>query len=133
MGAEVARRGGIALRLRVGLNSGRVIAGEIGAGSMHREEQLFYGTWGTGVLVETLLERGGDADVREAEETIDRLANRWPDGGVQGTPVREIMLLRLRTLLAGTRGDDDVVYRDLVQRYNALAGVPRLRRTHRLG
>ena len=88
---------------------------------MHREEQFFYGTWGTGVLVETLLERGGDADVREAEETIDRLANRWPDGGVQGSPVREIMLLRLRTLLAATRGDDEVVYRDLVQRYRAMA------------
>jgi hypothetical protein len=30
------------------------------------------------------------------------------------------MLLRLRTLLAGARGDD-VVYRDLVRRYRAMA------------
>ena len=32
--AEVARRDGVALQLRVGLNSGRVIAGEIGSGTL---------------------------------------------------------------------------------------------------
>src|SRR5262249_24727730 len=34
LAAEVARRDGVALRLRVGLDSGRVIAGEIGSGSL---------------------------------------------------------------------------------------------------
>jgi adenylate cyclase len=34
LGAEVERRDGVALRLRVGLNSGQVIAGEIGSGPM---------------------------------------------------------------------------------------------------
>ena len=87
---------------------------------MHQEEQFFYGVWGTGVLVETLLEHGAEADVREAEETIDRLAKLWPDEGVQGSPVREITLLRLRALLAGARGDD-AAHRDLAGRYRALA------------
>ena len=34
LAAEVARRDGVALQLRVGLNSGRVIAGELGSGSL---------------------------------------------------------------------------------------------------
>ena len=34
LAAEVARRDGLTLQLRVGLNSGRVIAGEIGSGAM---------------------------------------------------------------------------------------------------
>ena len=34
LAAEVARRDGVVLQLRVGLNSGRVIAGEIGSGAL---------------------------------------------------------------------------------------------------
>ena len=34
LGAEVARRDGVALQVRVGLNSGRVIAGELGSGAL---------------------------------------------------------------------------------------------------
>ncbi len=77
---------------------------------------LAYGVWGTGILVETLLERGTDGDLAEAQEAIDRLAD-LPD---DGSAIREITLLRLRALLAGARGDD-VVYRDLVSRYRAMA------------
>ena len=40
MAAEVARRDGVALLLRVGLNSGRVIAGEIGSGSLAIGQQV---------------------------------------------------------------------------------------------
>ena len=64
---------------------------------LHQAGQLFYGVWGTGVLVETLLERGAEGDLAEAQEAIDRLANLRAD---QAWAMREIMLLRLRALLA---------------------------------
>ncbi len=69
------------------------------------------------VLVETLLERGAEGDLPEAQEAIDRLANLCDD---QGSAIREITLLRLRALLSRARGDD-VAYRDLVSRYRAMA------------
>jgi class 3 adenylate cyclase len=78
---------------------------------------LFYGVWGTGLLVETLLERGTQGDVAEAQEAIDWLANLWAD---QGSAMREITLLRLRALLSHARGDE-VAYPGLVSRYRAMA------------
>jgi hypothetical protein len=85
-------------------------------GELRQAEHLFYGVWGAGVLVETLLERGAQGDLAEAQEAIDWLANLWAD---DGSAMCEITLLRLRTLLAGARGD--VAYRDLVSRYRAMA------------
>jgi hypothetical protein len=73
--------------------------------------------WGTGVLVQTLLERGTQGDLAEAQDAIDRLAVLWAD---DGSAMREITLLRLRALLSRARGDD-VAYRDLVGRYRAMA------------
>jgi hypothetical protein len=87
------------------------------ADDLHREGGVGYGVWATGVLVETLLERGAEGDLAEAEEAIDRLANLRAD---DGSAMRDITLLRLRALLARARGDD-VVYRDLVGRYRAMA------------
>ena len=84
---------------------------------LHQAGRLFYGVWGTGVLVETLLERGAEGDLAEAQEAIDRLANLPAD---DGSAMLEITLLRLRALLARARGDD-VAYRDLVSRYRAMA------------
>ena len=84
---------------------------------LHQAGRLFYGVWGTGVLVETLLERGAEGDLAEAQEAIDRLANLPAD---DGSAVRDITLLRLRALLARARGDD-VAYRDLADRYRAMA------------
>jgi hypothetical protein len=69
------------------------------------------------VLVETLLERGADDDVAEAEAAIDRLADAPADDGL--VP-REVWLLRLRALLARARGDD-TAYRDYRDRYRATA------------
>ena len=84
---------------------------------LHQAGRLGYGVFGTGVLVETLLERGAEGDLAEAQQEIDRLANLPAD---DGSAIRDITLLRLRALLARARGDD-VAYRDLVSRYRAMA------------
>jgi class 3 adenylate cyclase len=84
---------------------------------LHQAGRLGYGVWGTGLLVETLLERGAEGDLAEAQEMIDRLANLQAD---QGSAMLEITLLRLRALWSRARGDD-VVYRGLVGRYRAMA------------
>ncbi|HKH51977.1 MAG TPA: hypothetical protein VKA77_09305, partial [Mycobacterium sp.] len=84
---------------------------------LHQAGRLGYGVMGTGLLVETLLERGTEGDLAEAQNAIDRLTNLLAD---EGWAVREITLLRLRALLARARGDD-VAYRDLVGRYRAMA------------
>ena len=84
---------------------------------LHQAGQLGYGVWGTGVLVETLLERGAEGDLAEAQEAIDWLAKL---SETDGSAMLEITLLRLRALLARARGDD-VAYRDLASRYRAMA------------
>ena len=71
----------------------------------------------TGVLVETLLERGADGDEAEAEAAIERLAAAPAE---EGLVMREIWLLRLRALLARARGDD-TAYRDYRDRYRDMA------------
>ncbi len=76
--------------------------------------------WGiatTGVLVETLLERGSDSDVAEAEAAITRLVDAPADDGLV---IREIWLLRLRSLLARAHGDD-AAYKQLRDRYRDMA------------
>jgi class 3 adenylate cyclase len=83
---------------------------------LHQAGRLGYGVWGSGVLVETLLQRGAEGDLTEAQAAIDFLAN-LPDDGSAMLP---IMLLRLRTLLARASGDD-VAYRDLAERYRTTA------------
>ena len=82
---------------------------------LHQEGQLFYGVWGAGVLVETLLDRGIEGDLTEAQETIDRLANLPAD---DDSAMLDIWLLRLRALLARARAD---AYRDHRDRYRTMA------------
>ena len=78
---------------------------------------LSWGVPATGVLVETLLDRGADGDVVEAEAAIKRLAAAPADDGLA---MREIWLLRSRALLARANGDD-TAYRDYRDRYRAMA------------
>jgi len=63
---------------------------------------LLWGIPATGVLVETLLERGAEGDVVEAEAAITRLADAPADDGLV---IRDIWLLRLQALLAQAHGD----------------------------
>jgi hypothetical protein len=84
---------------------------------LFREGRLLaHGVSATGVLVETLLDRAADADVAEAEAAIDRMARLPADGWVG----RDIVLLRLRALLAQARGDD-ITYREYRDRYRDMA------------
>jgi class 3 adenylate cyclase len=69
---------------------------------MFARGQFMYGANATPVLVETLLRRGDEGDLRLAEEATDRLA----DAPVDGLAVAAVILLRLRALLARARGDD---------------------------
>jgi hypothetical protein len=78
---------------------------------------LFWGIPATGVLVETVLDHGTDADVAEAEAAIERLAAAPAD---EGFVMRDIWLLRSRALLARARGDD-AAYEDLRDRYRDMA------------
>ena len=83
-----------------------------------REGQLLgWGIPATGVLVQTLLDRGADGDVVEAEAAIERLAAA---PAIEGLVLRDIWLLRLRALLAKAHGDE-ASYRDYRDRYRAMA------------
>jgi class 3 adenylate cyclase len=70
----------------------------------------------TGMFVETLLTRGGEADLQEAQTAIERLAAAPNHEMVD----REIWLLRLRALLAGARGDE-AAHQDFSRQYRAMA------------
>lgn len=83
-----------------------------------REGQLL--TWGipaTAVLVETLLDRGADSDVAEAAAAVNAVAEARHD---QELPVRDIWLLRMRAMLARSRGHTDE-YAQLADRYLEMA------------
>ncbi|WP_445169519.1 AAA family ATPase [Mycolicibacterium sp. Dal123E01] len=83
--------------------------------ALREAENLFYGLWGTGILVDTLLIRGADTDVAEAQGAIDRLPHLPAD-----SPICQIMLLRMHTLLAKANGDE-LTYRAHRDRYRAMA------------
>ena len=83
-----------------------------------REGRLLgWGIAATGVLAETLLDRGAESDVAEAEAAIERLAAAPVD---EGLVTRDIWLLRLRALLVRAHGDD-ARYREYRDRYRDMA------------
>src|SRR6476661_1806249 len=80
-------------------------------------ERPGYAFYGTSMLVEALLERAAEGDLTEAQEAIDQLAHLRTD---EVWAMRDIWLLRLRTLMARARGDD-VIYCELVGHYRQMA------------
>jgi hypothetical protein len=86
---------------------------------------LGWGIVATGALVETLLDRGAESDVVEAEAAIERLAEAAIERFLaapadEGLVIRDIWLLRLRALLARTHGDA-AAYADFRDRYRKMA------------
>ena len=71
----------------------------------------------TTVLVESLLTRGADGDLHEAQAAIDRLAAIPTDPGFV---LHELPLLRLRALLARAFRDEGT-YREFADRYRKMA------------
>nr|WP_090274982.1 adenylate/guanylate cyclase domain-containing protein [Mycolicibacterium komanii]CRL67940.1 adenylyl cyclase class-3/4/guanylyl cyclase [Mycolicibacterium komanii] len=78
--------------------------------------QVGYYIAAASTFVETLLDRGTEADLAEAETVITRLAAAPAEGSV----IRDIWLLRMRALSANARGDDNA-YRELRQGYREMA------------
>jgi len=118
--AEVDARDHVALQLRVGLDSGQVVAGGIGTG------RIGYTAFGAHVGIaqrmESVAPPGGvivsESTARLVEDTaevIDRLAAAPTDPGFV---LHEIPLLRLRALVA-RQGGDQTGYRDWVDRDRA--------------
>ncbi|MDT5284946.1 MAG: hypothetical protein QOJ20_6141 [Mycobacterium sp.] len=79
--------------------------------------QFAWGVVASAVFVETLLDRGGDDDVAEAEAVTDRMATAPLE---MASSCLDLWLLRSRALIADARGDESV-YRDYRDRYRATA------------
>ncbi len=94
---------------------GAIAAGRKAVDDLFDAGQLTWYLKATAQFVETLLARGGEADVQEAQTAIERLAAAPLD-----LVDREIWVLRLRALLAGARGDE-AAQRDLLRRHRAMA------------
>ena len=104
-------------RARVGDRNAAIALMREAFDELYGKGRLGYAVAGTVILVEALIERGGDGDVAEAQATIDRLASGQ---GKYDSAIFDITLLRLRTMVARARGDHDL-HHELVTRYRAMA------------
>ena len=95
LAAEVARRDGLTLQLRVGLNSGRVIVGEIGSGAMGYAATGE--TVGFAQRMESVAPPGGvmlsESTARLVEHTVMLAEPEWVHikGADQPVPARRLM------------------------------------------
>ncbi len=105
LAAEVAGRDGVALRLRVGLNSGRVIAGDIGSGHAATGESV-----GFAQRMESVAPSGGVMLSESTARLVDNLQNvmvlsepEWVriKGADEPVCARRLMAIRRRDGLVG--------------------------------
>jgi FAD linked oxidases, C-terminal domain len=75
---------------------------------LFRSGEMIWRGFATTILVEALLRRDSEADPREAQAAIDRLAAVPTDPGFV---LNDISLLRLRALLARAHGDEPATCR----------------------
>jgi hypothetical protein len=104
-------------RTRRGDRDGAIPVIRSAAEDLFQAGQLGACVMATAVLVETLLARGAESDIAEAQRAIDRLES-IPE--YEGSAVCDNWLVRLRALLFRAHGDD-VAYQDLVNRYRSMA------------
>ena len=104
-------------KARLGDHDGAVPLLRAVASDLLKTGQLPWWILATGFLVESLLARGAEPDLQEAQDAIGTLATTAVD---EGFVVGEITLLRLRALSARARGDKGA-YRDLRDRYRDMA------------
>jgi adenylate cyclase len=79
--------------------------------------QFAWGVVASAVFVGTLLDRGGEGDLAEAEAVADRMTRAPLE---MASECLDLWLLLVRTLLLGARGDESA-YRDYRDRYRAMA------------
>ncbi|OBI94969.1 cyclase [Mycobacterium alsense] len=105
-------------RARHGDRDGAIALMRVALDHVLRKGRLL--AWGvvvTDILVETLLDRGASGDVTEAEAAIVRLARAPTE---EEFVPRDVIVLRLRALLARACGDD-AAYADFRDRYRGMA------------
>ena len=96
---------------------GAIELARIALGRMFASGDLIWRGRATTILVESLLLRGTEDDIAEAQAAIDRLAAVPTDPGYV---MHELPLLRMRALLAQAQGYNDA-YRDYRDRYRTMA------------
>jgi len=109
---EIARE-----KARKGDLDGAIELARTALDEMFERGAMFLRGVATTILVESLLARGADGDLREAQAAIDRLEEVPVEPGFV---LHEIPLLRLRALVAQTHGDEAACH-ELMQRCRAKA------------
>jgi hypothetical protein len=103
-------------RARVGDRDAAITMMRDAVDELYEDGRLGYCLAGIGILAEALIERGVGGDLAEAEAAIDRITNTRAGDDLA---IRDVILLRLRTLVARARADPS--YGDLVRRYRTMA------------